>query len=68
MNLQSIKKKRHIKAKINRFDKDNHLEVDLILEETIQDSMVIATPFEKKKTLLLQSKKSIYLKQMGLSK
>lgn len=43
------KKKRHIKAKINRFDKDNHLEVDLILEETIQDSMVIATPFEKRK-------------------
>lgn len=41
--------KRHIVAEFKNFDNDNNLRCDIYLKETNEDSMVIATPFNKKK-------------------
>lgn len=41
--------KRHLKAFIKSFNDQKELSVDLVLEKTIKNSMVIATPFEKPK-------------------
>ncbi|HRX45537.1 MAG TPA: DUF2804 domain-containing protein [Acholeplasmataceae bacterium] len=41
--------KRHLRVWIKQFDGNKDLTADLILEKTIKDSMVIATPFEKPK-------------------
>ncbi len=43
------KNRRHITASIDAFYDKKPLKVDLVLEPTIKDSMVIATPFTKKK-------------------
>jgi len=40
-------KQRIITASIQKFQNQETLNIDLVLEPTIQDSMVIATPFEK---------------------
>ena len=41
--------KRHIEAKLKKFDDDKDFRCDIYLEETNKDSMVIATPFKKDK-------------------
>ena len=41
--------KRYLKAFIKSFNDQKDLSVDLVLEKTIKNSMVIATPFEKPK-------------------
>jgi len=42
-------KKRHLVGAISHFDRDKELGVDITLTETMDGSMVIATPFDKKK-------------------
>jgi hypothetical protein len=61
-------KKRHLKVYVKDFKKGIDLNANLILEPTIKDSMVIATPFNKKghfyynqKINLLKSKGSLIL-------
>lgn len=41
--------KRHLNVHFKKFNKDEDLRADIYLEQTINDSMVIATPFKKKK-------------------
>ncbi len=43
------KNKRHLIVESKKFNKGEGFYADLILEESIEDSMVIVTPFEKKK-------------------
>ncbi|RJX27509.1 MAG: DUF2804 domain-containing protein [Acholeplasma sp.] len=58
------KNRRHIKADIASFYDKKPLLVDLILEPTIKDSMVIATPFSKKKHFYYNQKMNL-LKASG---
>ena len=41
--------KRHLKAHFSSFMKDRDLDADIYLEETLKDTIVVATPFNKKK-------------------
>ena len=59
------KSKRHITAMIESFVDKKPLHVDLILEPTIKDSMVIATPFAKKKHFYYNQKINL-LKANGI--
>lgn len=47
MSFEHINGKRHLKVFFKKFDKKQDFRADLLLEETNQDSMVIATPFKK---------------------
>ncbi|MDY0295180.1 MAG: DUF2804 domain-containing protein [Acholeplasmataceae bacterium] len=42
------KNQRHLKVFVKNFDDHHDLTADLILKQTIKDTMVIATPFQKK--------------------
>ncbi len=58
------KNKRHLNVNIKNFRKGEDLTADLILEPTIKDSMVIATPFLKKKHFYYNQKINL-LKSTG---
>jgi hypothetical protein len=56
--------KRHLKVHINHFQKGVDLIADLILEPIIKDTMVIATPFKKKRHFYYNQKINL-LKSSG---
>ena len=60
-------KNRHLSASIKNFTKGVDLSLDLILQPTIKDSMVIATPFLKKKHFYYNQKINL-LKAKGFVK
>ena len=64
ISFKHVKSHRHISAYIPNFRDKEALEVDLYLEEMINDSMVIATPFEKP-TQFYYNQKINLLKSLG---
>lgn len=58
---------RHLIVHLDKFDKYSKFDADIYLEETNKDSMVIATPFEKKKHFYYNQKINL-LKAKGLVK
>ena len=51
---------RHLKCEFHNFDGEKDFYCDITLREPEQDSLVIATPFDKKKSFLLQPQNQLY--------
>ena len=56
ISIKHEKNTRHIEAVIPKFYENQDLNVDVYLNETIDDSMVIATPFENRKRFYYNQK------------
>ena len=67
MSFENINGKRHLVCSLKNLAKGKDFECDICLEETSESSMVIATPFEKKKHFYYNQKINL-LKASGMFK